>query len=155
MTEFNVEAFLGTDVVGANATEYVPVPEGVFVGRVSGYDGKMTAGKPEENKPPRPYVLIDWIVEDERVKEMLGMDEPRIRQTLWLDQDSNGGLDMGKGKNVQLGRLRDALGQNDPSRPWQFAMLIDGQAQIEVKHRMGEGQYEGQIFAEVKNVAKL
>lgn len=155
MSEFNVESFLATDFTGSNATEYVPIPEGVFPAKITNFEGKMTRGKPEENKAPRPYVLVEWEIDDEDVRKETGQDSPKTRQTLWLDLDSTGGLDMGKGKNVQLGRLRDAVGQNDPSRPWQFAMLLDQMAQVEIKHRMGEGDFEGQIFSEVKNVARL
>ena len=56
---------------------------------------------------------------------------------------------MGKGKNVALGRLREALGQNTPGKPWSFGMLVGQVAKVAVKHRITDA---GDTFAEVKRV---
>ena len=76
------------------------------------------------------------------------MDEPTARQTIWLDVNEQGGLVFGKNKNVSLGKLRDALGQNTGA-PWSPTHLIGQPATVLIKHRMGS---EGGVFSEVKGV---
>ena len=58
---------------------------------------------------------------------------------------------MGKGQNVGLGRLREAVGLNSPGQPFAFSMLTGRVAKVVVKHRI----HEDKIFAEVKAVAKM
>ncbi|MGH2638967.1 MAG: hypothetical protein ACRDF4_06765, partial [Rhabdochlamydiaceae bacterium] len=41
----------------------------------------------------------------------------------FLELTSSGAIDFGKGKNVGLGRLREALGQNKIGKPWSFNMI--------------------------------
>jgi len=68
-----------------------------------------------------------------------------------LDLDSQGRVDMSKGKNIGLGRLREAVGKNNEGEQFSFSMLPGLMAKIAVTHRInGED-----TFAEVKAVAKL
>jgi hypothetical protein len=54
-------------------------------------------------------------------KARLGRDKLTVRADLTLDLDSNGKMDGGPNKNVKLGQLRAALGQNTPGwTPSQF-----------------------------------
>jgi hypothetical protein len=68
-----------------------------------------------------------------------------------LDINDAGNLDMSKGRNVQLGRLREALGLNTPGQAFSFQMIPGRAAKILVKQRV-EGE---DIFADVKGVVKL
>jgi hypothetical protein len=43
-------------------------------------------------------------------------------------------MERGTGKNIQLGRVRAALGQNDENKPWKFSMLVGAAAKIKVEH---------------------
>lgn len=82
------------------------------------------------------------------------MAEPSVRQTLWLDTTESGGLDFGKGKNVGLGRLREALGQNAPGKPWAPGMLVGGVAKVKVSHSIDKRD-NVTINADVKAVLPL
>ena len=63
----------------------------------------------------------------------------------------SGGLDMGKGRNVGLGRLREALNLNQPGQSFSFSMIPGRLAKVSVSHRIdGEN-----IYAEVKAVARV
>ncbi len=94
---------------------------------------------------------IFWLVEDANVKQYLNREEVTVKQGLMLDLTDAGNLDMSKGKNIGLGRLREAVGKNDPSEKFSFAMLPGLSAKISVTHRIsGED-----TFSEVKGVAKL
>jgi hypothetical protein len=79
------------------------------------------------------------------------MAEPSVSQSLMLDMTESGALAVGTNKNVNLGRLREALGQNVSGRPWSPNMLQGQVARISVKHRL----WEDKTFAEVKGVVKL
>ncbi len=115
MTSFDKETFMNAEVVGAMETHYTPVPEGEWQGYVKEVDPR------EVND--RPVLDLTWVIIDDRVKEQLGIDEPTVRQTLWLDVDSNGAIEFGPNKNIDLGRVREVAGLNDPSQPFNFRML--------------------------------
>ena len=55
---------------------------------------------------------------------------------------------MGKNKNVQLGKLREALGQNGPGA-WSFGMLEGASGIVRIEHR----EWNDSVFADVKGVA--
>ena len=147
MSTFNPETFLNTEINESNATAYLPVPEGEFTGIIK-------ALKPRVLSDGRAVLDVTWVVDDEEAREATGMAEPTVRQTLWLDLTESGVLDFGKGKNVGLGRLRDALGQNDSGKPWQPGMLVGGVAKIKVSHSIDKRDNET-IQADVRAVTKL
>jgi hypothetical protein len=149
MSTFNPEAFMSASIQGANDTQSMQVPEGDFQGMISKVEPRVVG---QEN--PRPIIAITWKVDDEGVRQLTGRAEPTVRQTIWLDVTESGGLDMGKGKNAQLGKLRDALGQNDAGKPWNPGMLQGGVARIKVKHSLDKRDGVT-INAEVSGVSKL
>lgn len=147
---FDPQSFLDAAVSGSNDTQVVPVPVGEYVGVIE----KVNARQSQSKDGTQTYTFLDifWIVEDEGVKELLGRPTVVCKQGIGLDIDPRtGGLDMGKGRNVGLGRLREATGKNDSSQPFSFAMLPGSAAKINVQHRIsGE-----ETYAEVKAVAKM
>ena len=147
MSTFNPDTFLNTEVSSANATAYVPVAEGEFTGSI-----KKIA--PRVLNDGRAVLDVTWAVDDETTRQETGMAEPTVRQTIWLDLNESGSLDFGKGRNVGLGRLRDALGQNVSGKPWAPGMLIGGVANIKVAHSIDKRDGVT-VNAEVKAVAPL
>jgi hypothetical protein len=148
---FDANSFLDSTVSGANDTKTVPVPVGEYMAIIS----KIAPRQWQSKDGTSSGVALDifWAIEDTQVKAELGRDEVICKQGLMLDLNADGTLDMSKGKNVALGRLREAVGKNSPSEPFSFAMLPGLSARVSVKHRMG--QNDGEVFAEVKGVAKL
>lgn len=144
MSDFSPEAFLGTSVKGANATRVIPVPEG-------DYPAIVKSLKPRLLDDGRLIIDLVWSVDDEKVREATKMKEPTVRQSLFVDRNGSGQLATGEGVNVQVGRVREALGQNDPTKEWNFHMLEGQAARITVKHRL----VDGEIFSDVKGVTKL
>jgi len=147
---FDADTLLNTDVTGAASTEYVPIKVGEFTGIITDVGAKEVVSK--KNGETYRFLEVQYMVDDEEVREETGMAEPKVRQSMILDFTDAGTLDLGKGKNVNLGRLREACNQNDPSKAWNFQMLVGQAVKISVKHRTGD---EGQIYAEVKGVSKL
>lgn len=145
MSTFDPDSFMNSSTTDANDTRYTPVPEDDYPAAIDKVEAGTAGGKPVLN--------VTWKITDDRIKAALGMESASVRQTIWLDITEQGGLDGGKGKNVGLGKLRDALGQNTPGKPWSPGMLMGQVAQIKVAHR--SGKEPGEVFADVKAVTAL
>jgi len=145
---FNPDTFLQASVQGANDTVVIPVPEGEFFGIIDKVDARQWQSK--DGTKSGVSLDVTWFVEDPDVKAALGRDTVTVRQGIMLDLTAAGGIDTSAGKNVGLGRLREAIGKNDPKEAFSFSMLPGMSAKIVVKHRIdGENTY-----AEVRGVAK-
>lgn len=147
MSAFNPESFMNSTVNDANSTQYEQVPEGEF-------QASIDTVTPRTTTTGKALLNVKWKVDDEGVRTQTGMAEPGVFQTVWLDVTESGGLDFAKGKNVQLGKLRDALGQNAPGKPWSPGMLVGGVAKIRVKHSIDKRD-NVTLNAEVSGVTKL
>ncbi len=155
---FNPEQFLNLTVEDANATELLQVPEGEYTAvsePVTSDSFKSFDINKGDRAGTKGFALnVVWLINDEdgRLKEFLGR-APKVTQRINLDIGPDGTLEMGKGRNVYLGQLRDALGQNLAGRPWQMGNLGNQVAKIQVKHRVDTAS--GRTFIEVPKVAKL
>lgn len=147
MSAFDPNTFMNTEVTESNATTYTPVPEGEFTASIKSVTPRvLTDG--------RAVFDLQWIVDDEQARNETGMAEPMVRQTLWLDITESGGLDFGKGKNVGLGRVREALDQNQSGKPWAPGMMVGGVAKIKVTHSIDKRD-NVTVQANVSSVVKL
>jgi hypothetical protein len=147
---FNPDQFLDMQVTEANSTEAIPVPVGEYTAVI----GEVKCRPWQKRDDPSVAGLaldLSWDIDDSAVKELLGRDKVKCKQGIMLDLTESGGLDMGKGKNVGLGRLRDAVDLNRAGEPFAFSMLVGRIAKVKVEHRVNGDQ----IFAEIKAVAKL
>lgn len=147
---FDADAFLQTEVTGALDTRLIPVPEGDFLGQCTEVKPRQITTK---NGDERVLVDLTWEVLSDEAKKATGRDKPTVRQTIFLDLTDEGGLDFSKGKNIQLGRVREAVGQNDPKRKWSMMMLMNTQATLLIGHRADENDPET-VYAEVKKITK-
>jgi len=146
---FDPQSFLESTVQGANDTKIIPVPVGEYMGVIKEVKPRQWQSKDGSQTGVALDVL--WFVEDANVKQYLDRPEVVVKQGIMLDLTPAGDLDMSKGKNIGLGRVREAIGMNDSSAKFSFTMLPGQSAKISVTHRIsGED-----TFAEVKGVAKL
>ena len=143
---FDEDAFMSSTSEGEMSTEFTPVPVGEYQAIVK----KVGTRSGEGEKGAWAMLDVTWAIDDAGVTEETGMDNPSVRQSIFLDITESGGLDMGKGKNIGLGRLREALGQNTGAA-WSPTMLEGNVATVSVDHRL----YEGRTFADVKNVSAI
>lgn len=146
---FDPNSFLDSEVKDANSTTTVPVPIGEYQGVVK--DVSISSGTSKDTGNPWARLNVVWTVEDENVKALLGRKEVTTRQAFLLDITETGALDMGTGKNVRLGRLREALGLNEKGKAFSMRMLTGRMGKIAVKHET----YEGVVRDLVDSVAKL
>ena len=149
MSIFNPDTFMHQEVEGANDTAFTPVPEGEYEGYITDVGAREVTTK----RGPTPLLDITYAINDDEVAEALGVENPTVRQSLFLDIDESGGLAIGAGKNVRLGQLRNAVGQNDTGKPWSPGQLEGaGPVAILVGHRHGEA---GEVYAGVTKVRAL
>jgi len=147
---FDPDSFLNTDVTGELSTEYTPIPVGEYAAVIDSVGAKEVVS--QKNGNTYRFLEVQYIIDDADVREQTGMDSPKARQSMILDFTDAGTLDLGKGKNVHLGKLRAACNQNDPSKSWNFSMLEGQAVKVNVKHRITD---DGSTFAEVKGVTNL
>jgi hypothetical protein len=148
---FDPQSFLDAQITDSLDTKVIPCPQGEFVGVID----KIT---PEQWKSgdgtKSGYKLsIDWLIEDQGVKDFLKRDTVKVKQQIFLDISDDGKLETGAQKNIGLGRLREAVGMNNAGQAFSFGMLPGSMAKVNVTHRPDPKDAEN-VFAEINKVAK-
>ena len=144
---FDPNTFLNATFTEENDTKVIPVPAGEYLALAEKVDVKSWSSKDGSSSGIKLEIL--WDIQDDNVKALLGHDTVKCAQQQMLDLTDTGALDMGKGKNVGLGRIREALGLNKPGEPFSFGMIQGRMAKVVVSHRTaGED-----IYAEIKKIA--
>lgn len=153
MTMFDPQAILDAQFTEANSTVATPVPAGEYIAYVEKVDARPWK---KRDDPSVGGITLDvtWVVDDAGVKALLDREKVTVRQGIMLDLTESGGLDFGKGKNVGLGKLRQALDMNEPGKPFSFTQMTGRTARIVVSHRADPSDAE-KVYAEVKSVAKV
>lgn len=149
-SNFDAASFLASTVTDANDTKVVPVPVGEYVAVIEKVDIRPWTSRDGQ----KSGLALDVIhaIDDSTgaLKTLLGRDKITVKQGLMLDTTEQGGLDMGKGRNVSLGKLREATGLNVAGQPFSFLNLVGHVVKINVSHRVDGDS----IFADVKGVTK-
>lgn len=145
---FDPTTFLNQTFEGANDTVSIPCPAGEYLAIADKTDVKSWQSRDGSSSGLKVEIL--WDIQDESVKELLGRESVKVPQQQMLDLTDTGALDMGKGKNIGLGRIREATDLNDPTQGFAFGMITGRMAKVVVSHR----EHEGNLYAEIKRVAK-
>lgn len=153
MSTFDPNTFLDMTTEESNSTVMIPVPAGEFTAVIEKVEARPWTSRKDPSKSGMT-LDVTWNIDDAGVKELLGRDKVTVRQGIMLDLSDAGGLDMGKGKNVGLGRLREAVDLNQAGQPFGFKMLPGKFAKVVVAHRPDDNKPDV-IYAEVNAVAKL
>ena len=144
---FDPNTFLNATFTEDNDTKIIPVPAGEYLGLAEKVDIKPWSSRDGSSSGIKLEIV--WDIQDDNVKALLGRDTVKCPQQQMLDLTETGNLDFSKGKNVGLGRIREALGLNKPGEPFSFGMIQGRLAKVVVSHRTaGED-----IYAEVKKIA--
>lgn len=153
MSQFDPNQFLEMSTTDANSTVSTPVPAGEFVAFVEKIEARPWQSSKDPSKSGMALDIL-WNIDDAGVKQFLERDKVTVKQGVMLDVTPEGGLDMGKGKNVTLGRLREAVGLNAPGQPFSFRMLEGKAARVKVSHR-SDPQRPEIVYAEVVATAPV
>lgn len=155
MSAFDPAAFENMVVEEANETESTPVPEGDYLGlidKVSVRGQEIKNGSRAGETVPILDVVYALNDDDGKLAKQLNRDKITVRQQIWLDLNENSALAFGPNQNVQLGRLRDAVGLNKTGKPFTFKQLEgQGPLAIYVTNRTLD---DGRVFDEVKRVQR-
>lgn len=115
---FDPETFMHTEVSGEMETKYTPVPEADYESSIDTIDiRKITT-----DRGAAIVLDVNHLINDSALAEKMGMERLTVRQGIFLDVEPDGRIALGPNKNVKLGRLRAAIGQNKAGA-WNFAML--------------------------------
>jgi hypothetical protein len=160
MSVFDKDAFLTASMTSAMDTKFTPIPIGEYKDVCYLNDIKLETVKNSEGGED-PQLHIEVVFRDDKLKAALAMTEdPSITDRLFLDYDKeawkNGKLVLltGPNKNIKLGMYRDAVGQNDPKKPWAPMMLKGmGPVTTKVSHRFNKQTGEGP-YGNIDKVAK-
>lgn len=148
MGMFDPQAFMDTTTEQANDTTIAPCPEGEWPATAS--DVVIKTGTSQKNGEDWARLDVKWEIVGAEANTITEREKIIVTQGIMLDINGSG-LDMGKGRNIGLGRLREALGLNAPGTPFSPRMIIGRSAKIAVKHR----EYEGKVFDDVKAALPL
>lgn len=144
-TAFDPDQFSQMPIEGANDTVVIPPDEGEYPAIIDKYEFRTI------EKTGQLVMDVTWSIDDAGQKEKTGREKLTVRQGIFIDRLPNGSLDMGTGKNVALGRLREALGMNVPGQAFMFSMLPGQAARVRTKNRKDGDD----VFTDVKGVTRL
>jgi hypothetical protein len=149
---FDPNQFLDMQFTDSNDTVLRPVPVGEYPAVAE--SAELRPWQAKDGSSSGLALDIKWSIDDAELQAELGR-KPLVKQGIMLDMNEAGtGFDMGKGKNVGLGRLREALGMNEPGKPFSFTMIPGNAARVKVAHRPDKSNPEV-IYAEVKEASAL
>lgn len=117
---FDADSFMQDTVDAPMATTLQSVPDGEYQAVIGDFTSEafktieIADKKNPGQKIGRPVLEIPYIIQDAALAAKMEREQVVHRETYWLDLDANGKLATGPDKNVRLGQLRDALGQNVP-----------------------------------------
>lgn len=124
---FDANAFMQQTVEGVGSVTVTPIPGRRYIALIGNdeKDVQVTAftNRKTQEQGLRLAVTFNLIDDDGMIKTAIDGRDPKITDSFFLDTiPGSYRLDMGKGKNVRLNRLRAAVGQNTGG-PWGIPML--------------------------------
>lgn len=126
---FDPTTFMNQTIDKEMETEFALPPEGEFrmmVGEFPENDKLFRTGEIKKGENAgKEWVAasIPLLIVDEAVQSALGREKVVVFDDFFLDFDDTGSLAFGPNKNIKLGKLRTAVGQNQAGQPWGFHML--------------------------------
>lgn len=149
---FDSNSFLQSQTVeGKLETQFTPIPAGEYVGLIQKLEAKE---QPNDKQPGQVWTIVDIhiAIDDARAKEATGMQNPVVRDSLFLDME-NGKLATGKNKNIALGRYLEATGQNGVvGNP--FSLILGKMVKVQCAVEPDKKD-PSKIYTKVKAVGKV
>lgn len=142
---FDADNFINTQYTEPSATKVMPCPVGEYNAQITELKTRVI------EKSGQVILTLDWAIDDAKAQEATGRQKLTVRQDLFLDIE-NGALQFGEGKNVGLGRVRAAVGQNTGDS-WAPSMLKGRTAKVKVTHRPNKDT--GDIYDQISAVSAL
>lgn len=151
---FDAKAFMDASTKAPLSTSIEVCPEGTFPFIIDTDDNAVQFRSGTTDKGEWVRFEVTAVCQDEGVRAKLGRDRVTARFGGFVDIDpKTGNLDTGKGKNVALGQLRDALGQNT-DKPWNWNMLKGAGPFMGVVKQSDDQNDPTRKYANIVRVAK-
>ena len=144
---FDESSFMDGEVDGESSTQYkvLPVENNPYTAVVKQGSLKPRFNVQGKKDPTKFYNWLDMqftLILPPAVKDVMKRDDFDQRYSVGLELTPSGALDLSDGVNVDLGRLRKAVGQNNPGEKWAPRMLEGKMLKVYIKHRKeGENTY--------------
>ena len=145
---FDPNSFFEQVITEIGSTEAVPIPAGEYLATIDKKE-VTTWQKKDDPSVSGLKLKITWSLEDQAVRDLLGRDKVVVVQDIMLDTTETGGLDMGKGRNIELNRLRAAVDLNVSG--FSFHQLDGRMARVTVKQDQDKNDPQ-KFYARVKAV---
>lgn len=149
---FDVSAFMNAQFEGENDTKLIPCPVGEYQGTIR--DVKIEPWASQDGTKNGLKMTSRVEITDEAVTNVTQRKPTNVRYDFILELTPEGGLDMGRGKNVRLGQLREATGLNSKGQPFGFPMLEGRMVQVKVTQRADPND-SSIIYDQVSRVAAV
>lgn len=153
---FDVDTFMQNTVDAQLDTQIQLPPEGDYRAMLDDFDNTAFRTFTSE-KNGKDYTVFSppFVLQDDPRLADLGRDRVVVyHRGMFIDINDAGGLDTGKGKNVDLGRLRDAVGQNVAGQ-WSFSQLRGaGPIMVHVMHESDKADPDKK-YARINRVVKI
>lgn len=156
---FDEEAFANEMVEGVGSTTVTPIPAGDYFATI-GDKIKLSPFSRKDTGEPGALINVPFLIVDDSgaIKAAIDGRDPIHYESYFLDVTRNSQgkivLDMGKGKNTKLNRLREAVGQNTGAA-WSYPMLC-GAGPLKIKIGVGPDKNDKELMRNhLKAVGKL
>lgn len=167
MTEgslFDPNIFLDQQVEGQMATEFATVPPGRYNMQIKNAPDSIKISKiePDDKTKEAFYTMeVACVIDGAQLdatgvplKESTGRDENTVYYRGFIDFTPGMALALGKGQNVALGKLREAVNLNQPGMPFKMNMLKGQAFNGEVYHEQDRKDPQKK-YARVRNPLPL
>jgi hypothetical protein len=137
--QFDVNAFMNENIDTPLDTRLDPIPEGEHMGQIGIGEKDVDVVAGVSAKTQKPWLRVDMFIDltDPNLAATLKREKVRVRYSVMIDLNEQGKLDTRPQRNINLGKLRDAVGQNKPG-PWNFNMLKGMPIKVKVKQKPNE-----------------
>ncbi|ATB52668.1 hypothetical protein PVS_32 [Vibrio phage vB_VspS_VS-ABTNL-3] len=153
MSKFNAESFLNQTVEAKLDVRRIPMPEGdhdeMQITDLSINTGTMKSG--ERAGETWVQLKAKLVCTDPNVAaemKLTGDQQPTVYWQEFIDLDENGNLDIADGRNIKLGKLRQACNQNNDDE-WSINDLKSATLGARITHAFNA---DGDPYAVVKAV---
>jgi len=157
LSPFDAGTFMNQTIDAQLDTQIKQCPEGEFRAMIDDFDEKAFRTFTSQ-KNGNDYTVFSppFVIQDQAVQADLGRDKVVVfHKGMFIDVGVDGGLDFSKGKNVDLGKLREAVNQNVAGQPWSFNHLKGaGPVMVRVVHEADANDAEKK-YARVTRVTRI
>lgn len=143
-----LDKLMTTATAEATSTEFLRLEPGEYEAQVADLKFDSFTYKMEERAGETGYKLVvNWVITNKPELAEAWGGQPRVKQDFIIDLNKSGALSHGKGKNVTLGYLREAAGQNKNGQEWAPSMLKGAFAVIDVDEEIVKDRVYNRVKA--------